>query len=137
MKKLLSISSLNTDIATLMLRLIFGGLFIYHGFSKILAYNDILPKFGDIIGIGSTLSFNLVIFAEFGCGIFVTIGLLTRLTVLPISFTMIVAFFIAHANDPFARKELALIFLLLSVVIFILGSGKYSIDKLLFKKKYE
>jgi putative oxidoreductase len=91
--------------------------------------------FGDIIGIGAKISFNLVIFAELFCGLFVMFGLLTRLSVIPILFTMIVAYFIAHGSDPFQKKELAFAYLTLSLVVFVLGSGKYSIDRLLFKPK--
>ena len=100
---------------------------------KLIGFDEILPMFGDIIGIGSKLSLILVIFAEFFCGIFVTIGLLTRLSVIPIFITMVVAFFIAHGADPFDAKALAFVFLLLSLVVFVLGSGRYSVDKLLFK----
>src|SRR5690606_15829640 len=102
---------------------------------KLAAYDQILPVFGDIIGIGSKLSFILVIFAEFGCGILVAIGFLTRLSVIPIFITMTVAYFIAHAADPFDAKTLPLVYWLLSFVIFILGSGKYSVDRLLFPRK--
>jgi putative oxidoreductase len=41
---------------------------------------------------------------------------------------MAVAFFVAHAKDEFMVKELPFLFLLLSIVIFITGSGRYSID---------
>ncbi|HEY1112570.1 MAG TPA: DoxX family protein, partial [Chitinophagaceae bacterium] len=80
--------------------------------------------------------FNLVIFAELVCGFLVLIGLLTRLTVIPIFITMAVAFFVAHANDPFDVKALAFVFLLLSVIVFVLGSGRYSIDGWLFQKRH-
>ncbi len=134
MKKIIGYQSLHIDLALLLLRFILGGLLTYHGYTKLIAFNDILPHFKDLIGIGSKLSFILVIIAEFGCGILVTIGLYTRLAVIPISITMFVAFFIAHGNDPFYMKELPFVFLLLSLVIFITGSGKISIDKLIQKK---
>jgi len=132
--KILSYQPFNTDIAALLLRLIFGGLFVRYGYMKISAYDQILPMFGDIIGIGAKLSFNLVIFAELFCGFFVLTGFLTRLTVIPIFITMLVAFFIAHAKDPFDVKSLPFVFLLLSLVVFVLGSGRYSIDRLILKK---
>lgn len=125
-------ASLNTDLASLLLRLIVGGLMAYHGYSKLIGYNEILPMFGDIIGIGSKASLLLVIFAEFFCGLFVLLGFLTRLSNIPIFITMIVAFFIAHGKDPFQMKELAFIFLTLCLPVFLLGSGKYSIDRLIF-----
>jgi putative oxidoreductase len=100
---------------------------------KLTAYDEMLTMFGDPIGIGTKLSVILVIFAEFFCGIFVTLGFLTRLTIIPILITMIVVFFVAHAKDAFDMKALPLVYLLLCVVIFILGSGRYSVDSLLFR----
>jgi putative oxidoreductase len=135
--KIFSQEPLNTDVAALFLRLTFGGLFFYHGYQKVIHYDEYLTYFTDIIGIGIKLSYNLLIFAELVCGFFVTIGFLTRITVIPIFIAMSVAVFIAHAKDKFQIKELAFLFLLLSIVVFVLGSGKYSLDNLLFKNKTE
>jgi putative oxidoreductase len=132
--KILNQQSLNTDLAALVLRLILGGLFVYYGYTKLMSYDQILPLFQDVIGIGAQLSFNLVIFAELVCGFLVLIGLFTRLAVIPIFITMAVAYFIAHAKDPFDAKTLPFVFLLLSIAVFIQGSGKYSLDVLVFKK---
>ena len=132
---ILSPGTKQTDLAALLLRMVFGGLFIYYGYTKIVAYDQILPMFTDIIGIGPKLSFNLVIFAEFFCGLLVTIGLVTRLAVIPIFITMVVAYFIAHENDSFQVKNLAFVFLCLSPVVYVLGSGRFSIDRLIFRNK--
>jgi putative oxidoreductase len=129
-----SVLSLNNDMASLILRLVVGGLFIFHGYSKLTAFNDMYSTFPDLIGLGSKLSYILVVFAEFFCGIFVALGFLTRFSIIPILITMIVAFFIAHKTDTFHVKELSFLFMILSVVIFILGSGRISLDRLLFKK---
>jgi len=135
MKKIFSYHSINTDLASFLLRLVFGGLMIYHGYSKLSAYEQMVPMFPDLIGIGSKLSLILAIFAEFICGIFIVFGFITRLSVIPIFITMIVAYFLAHGQDAFQVKELAFSFLLLSLVVFTLGSGKYSIDSVLFKER--
>lgn len=134
MKKLLHSGSLNTDLAILFLRLIVGGLFVKFGYQKLLSYNEILPQFPDIIGIGAKLSFMLVIFAELFCGLLVAVGYLTRLAVIPIFITMVVAYFIAHAGDAFQDKTLPFVFMLLCVVIFLLGSGAFSIDRFTARK---
>ena len=136
MKRIFNYTSLNTDVAALLLRIIFGGLFIRIGYMKLASYDDYLPMFQDIIGIGAKLSFDLVIFAELVCGFFVLIGFFTRLTVIPILITMIVAFFVAHKMDPFDAKALPFLFMLLCLVIFVLGSGKFSVDALLFRPKH-
>jgi putative oxidoreductase len=48
---------------------------------------------------------------------------------------MMVAAFMAHGADPFAKKELALLYLLIYVTILVTGSGKYSLDHYLNKNK--
>ena len=136
MKTLLNTQSLNTDLATLVLRLLFGGMFIYHGYPKLVGYNEMLAMFGDPIGIGTELSVILVIFAEVFCGIFILIGLFTRFAVIPVFITMLVAYFVAHGKDPFQAKMIPFIYLFLCVVQFILGSGRYSVDSLLFKTRH-
>ena len=132
---LLNSRVINADLAALLLRLIFGGLFIYHGYIKIVSYDKILPMFKDLIGIGAKLSFNLVIFAEFFCGFLIVVGYVTRLAVIVIFINMSVAFFMAHAKDKFMMKELPFLFWLLCFVVFILGSGKYSLDRLVFRNR--
>ncbi|SKA14718.1 DoxX family protein [Sediminibacterium ginsengisoli] len=132
--KLLRTGSLNPEFAALIVRLLFGCLFINYGYAKLTGFNQILPMFGDIIGIGSKLSLILVVFAEFFCGILITIGLFTRLAAIPVFITMVVAYFIAHANDPFLVKTPAFVYMILSIVIFINGSGRFSVDRLIFKK---
>jgi putative oxidoreductase len=91
--------------------------------------------FKDYIGLGVKMSYNLVIFSEFFCGILVAIGLFTRLALIPILITMIVVIFIALKDKGFNDKQLPFLYLILTLVIFVLGSGKYSADALLFKKR--
>jgi putative oxidoreductase len=121
MKRLLSIFPLNTDLATLILRVMFGGMFIFHGWPKLSGYSE--------------LSLILVIFAEFFCGILILLGLFTRFAVVFTFVTMLVAYFVAHAADDFMVKMLPFVYIWLCIVIFILGSGRYSLDSLLFNKR--
>jgi putative oxidoreductase len=48
---------------------------------------------------------------------------------------MLVAAFVAHAGDPFGKKEMALLYLLVYITLFITGPGKYSIDNALGKNR--
>jgi len=134
MNRLLSPYSLNTSLAALLLRLVFGGMFIYHGYPKITGYDQMVGMF-DPIGIGNDLSLILVIFAEFVCGILIVLGLFTRFAVIPVFITMAVAYFVAHGADKFDMKMIPFIYLWLCAVLFILGSGRYSLDAIIFKNK--
>lgn len=133
--KILSAQPLHTSLGVLLLRLVFGGLFIYIGYGKIEHYDQYLPMFKNYTGLGIKMDYNLVIFAEFFCGILVTIGLLTRLAVIPIMIAMIVVVFVALKDQGFMEKQLPFLYLILSLVIFILGGGKFSVDAMLFKRR--
>lgn len=65
--------------------------------------------------------------------ILIMAGFVTRLAAFSLAFTMAVAAFIVHADDPFNRVELALMYLMVYIVLMITGSGRFSIDKLIGK----
>ncbi len=114
----------------LFLRLSFAGTMLMgHGIGKLMNFTDKAATFPDPMGIGSSLSLGLTVFAEFFCAIAVMVGFKTRYTVMPLIITMTVAFFKIHAQDPFQKKELALLYLFGFIAIIWFGPGKYSLDK--------
>lgn len=119
---------ISKDIGIFILRVGAALMMLTHGWDKLSNYNAKLLSFSDPLGIGSALSLQLAIFAEFFCAIFLAFGLLTRLSLVPLMITMMVAGFVAHAADPFPTKEKAFLFLLIFFVLFLLGPGKYSVD---------
>jgi len=128
----------NTDIGILLLRLGVGGLMLTHGIPKLFRLFGSDPiQFADPIGIGVEASLALTVFAEVICSVLIIVGLATKLATIPLLVTMFVAFFIIHADDPFQRKELALFFLIVYVVLLFTGSGKYSLDHYFLKRKME
>jgi putative oxidoreductase len=76
----------------------------------------------------------LVAIAEFIGGIFLAVGLLTRPSAGAIAVVMATAFFMVHAADPFGKKELALLYLVVMVLFFFRGAGAWSIDRFLDRK---
>lgn len=105
-----------------------------HGLPKMSGFAYSPVKFMDVFGMGTFMSLSLAVFAEVVCSALVLLGLGTRLAVIPLSITMLIAAFHVHIGDPFAKQEMSLHYLLVYVVLFILGSGKYSIDRFLSKK---
>ncbi len=100
-----------------------------HGLPKLqnlLAGNFSFP---DPIGIGEAPSLFLAVIGEFVAPILLIMGFKTRYAAVPALATMLVAAFITHGADPFAKKELALLYALFFAVIFLVGPGKYSLDK--------
>ena len=130
MKRFLSINYSNTafNIAMLLLRVTSGVLMMSHGYSKLVHFADFKAKFMNFMGMGSTLSLALVVFAEFFCTMFLIIGLFSRLAVIPLIIDMVVALFIAHHGDIFGDGEKAALYLASFIVILFCGPGKASID---------
>lgn len=137
MKKIFSTktSDFNLNLSALTLRLIAGSFMLTHGVPKLKRLLAGEFQFGDPIGLGPEVSLGLAVFAEFFCSVLLILGLGTRLASIPLIVTMAVAAFIAHGADPFGRKELALFYLAVYIVILLLGSGKFSLDYFLMKKK--
>ena len=121
------------NVALLLLRVLAASFLLGHGLTKITNSETLSTVFMDPLGIGSRLSLSLVIFAEVFCSILVIVGFFSRLACLPIIFTMGVAVFVAHAGDPFATKELACVYLIIFIVIFFTGPGKYAVDSMMHK----
>jgi len=122
------------SLALLLLRLVFGGAMITHGYPKFVHFNEWSGNFMNPFGLGPEITLGLVVFAELFCAVLLIIGLGTRPAALVLAFTMAVAAFYAHAGDPFADRELSVLFLTAYLVILLLGAGSYSFDKLISGK---
>ncbi|MBR5855764.1 MAG: DoxX family protein [Bacteroidales bacterium] len=121
----------------LIARVLFGGLLFYHGFMKIMDLNALEFTFPDPFGIGSPASLWLVIFAEVFCALACIFGFLFRLALIPIIFSMGVALFVIHSGDPFSVKELALVYFIVFVILYITGPGEYAIDRWFSRAKQD
>lgn len=120
----------------LVIRLFLGFSMLTHGLPKLekLIANDKI-EFMNFLGLGAAISLVLVVFAEFLCSVFIILGFLTRFSTIPLMFTMLIAFFVVHSADPYATKELSLVYFFFYLTIFVLGSGKFSLDWLFSKKE--
>lgn len=121
------------SLLILALRIVFGILLMSHGVQKWANFSAMSDSFPDPLGIGSQLSLILAIFGEMVCSIAFIFGFLYRLAMIPMIFTMCMAFFVIHANDPFATKELAFVYLVVFILLYITGPGKYSLDHFIAK----
>lgn len=130
------ISEQNFSWATLLLRLVSGGFMLTHGIGKLqMLMAGKGADFADPIGLGPVFSLALTVFAEVLCAVLILVGFKTRLATIPLMITMLVAAFVVHMDDPWNKKEFALLYLAIYAALFILGSGKYSIDGMLNKNK--
>ena len=122
-----------TSLFLLGMRVVFGTLMMLHGLQKWNAFEQMSSGFPDPIGLGSSTSLVLAIFGELICSLAFILGFLYRLSLIPMIVTMAVAFFIVHGADPFVVKELAFIYLIVFLLMYFIGPGKYSLDSILKK----
>lgn len=112
----------------------------YHGWSKLLSDTSRWEGLGNAltqwIGLDVLkvpLGF-MAAFSESIGGLLIAIGLLTRPAAFLLGITMMVASSKKISEVGIDGSELPLLFLMLSIVILFKGSGKYSLDRTLFKK---
>jgi putative oxidoreductase len=131
-----SINKKMNSTALLLVRIVVGVFMLTHGIQK---YHMLMAggpiQFADPIGIGQETSLVLAVFAELVCSALLIIGFATRIITVPLIITMFIAVFVVHTADGFEAQELAGLYLLIYVLLFITGSGKYSVDGIINKKK--
>ncbi len=116
------------DAALAVLRVALAALMLRHGLPKLLHFDERAAGFPDPLGVGSTTSLALAIFGEVFCSALLIPGVLVRVAAIPFCTTMLVAFFLVHANDAFDQKELAFLYLVGGLVVLIGGGGRFSVD---------
>ena len=135
MRKLLSTkySAGAFNAAMLLLRLSFGILMMHSGYYKLVHFAELQPKFMNFLGMGSSLSLALLVFAEFFCSMFLILGLFTRLAVIPLIIATCVMVFKAHNGDVFGDGQTAALFLTGYLVLLLVGPGRISVDSMFGK----
>ena len=124
------------NAAMLFLRLAVGILMMKIGYEKLTHFDKVLngpPPFINFLGIGSTMSLALVVFAEFFCSLFLILGLFTRFASIPLIITMSVALFKVFNGDVFGNGMTPALFLTAYLVLLFVGPGKVSVDGMIGK----
>lgn len=99
------------SFATLVLRTGVSMCMIYlHGLPKLSNYMEGNVDFYDPFSMGSEFSLLLAILAEVICSILLILGIFTRISVVPLIITMVVAIFLFNAGQPLIVKEKGFIF---------------------------
>ncbi len=142
MKFLFSNSVHNTlpSLGLLAARVGFGAyMLLGHGWGKLIEFGERSAKFPDPLGIGSPASLTGAVFAEVFCSALLALGLATRAALVPLIFTMVVAAFLVHGNDPWflskigGSKEPAMLYLIGYVTLLFTGPGRFSLDEMIGK----
>jgi putative oxidoreductase len=113
----------------LVLRVLIGGLMLgNHGWGKLMSFSEKAGSFPDPLGVGSTLSLSLTIVGELVAPALLMVGLFTRAAAAPLLVTMLVAAFVVHGDDPWRKKEMALLYAVPALTLLLAGGGRWSAD---------
>lgn len=102
-----------------------------HGWAKVPPPAQFVTGVSDL-GLPGELAW-LTAAAEFGGGLLLAAGLLTRPAALAMMVNFSVAGFMRHAADPYARAELAFLFLAVAFLFVCVGGGRFALDRLIRK----
>lgn len=135
MKKLLSTkySAGAFSAAMLILRLGTGLIMMNLGYTKLIKFSEMKDTFMNFMGLGSTTSLVLVIFAEFFCSILIILGLFTRLATIPLIIVMSVVLIKVTHGDFLNDGQLPSLFLLTYITLLLVGPGRASVDAMIGK----
>jgi putative oxidoreductase len=120
------------NIGSLVLRVFMGCAFIWHGHGKLFG------GMGEFAGhvramhlpLATPLAYAAAVTEVFG-GLFLAVGLFTRISAALIATEMVVTAFVVHRSGGFAGKELDLLYLVCAVMFVIEGGKTYSVDRLI------
>lgn len=121
------------DLAKLILRVMVGGMMLFHGVNKALHGVGFIGGLLKSHGIPEVAAYGVYV-GEILAPIFLIIGWKSRIWAAVIAFNMVAALYLVHLGD-FVKLgahgawavELQMFYLLSSLVIILLGSGKYAI----------
>lgn len=109
---------------------------VLHGLVKWQKSAELAGAFPDPIGAGPAASLYLAISAEVVCSALIIAGAATRLALIPLVVTMLVAFFTVHGGALSGEHsgELAFIYLGGYLALLLCGPGRFSVDHLVRRR---
>jgi putative oxidoreductase len=123
----------NNEIARLLLRLSLGVLILFHGVHKVIYGIGGVEAMLSASDLPTILAYGVYV-GEIIAPIFIILGLYARVASLVLAFNMLVAIFLAYGfNFSLAKYggvsfESPLLFMILSILVALLGSGKYGVN---------
>lgn len=127
------------DVSLLVVRLILAYGFYEPAMNKIKNITSVAEWFSSIGIPAPMLNAYLAAGTEILGVVLLPLGFLSRIISIPLMVTMIVAIITVHWSNGFPAGnngfEIPLYYMIMLFVLVTFGSGKYSVDQLLFKRK--
>jgi putative oxidoreductase len=123
----------NNDIAKLLLRLSLGVLLLFHGINKLIHGINGIESMLYHAGLPSFLAYGVYI-GELIAPLFIILGLYARVAALAVMLNMLFAIYLAYGfvfatlKNGALSFETPLMFLIMAILVFLFGSGRYSVN---------
>jgi putative oxidoreductase len=120
-----------SDIGLLVLRLVTGGHLMFmtqdnvFSWGRMLEFRDILAQFGFPWPLLCAI---LSVAGQFGAGLLLIMGLLTRFAGLVVAFNFIIAIWLVDSRQPYPAAFAALALVAAGLCLMFTGAGKWSLD---------
>lgn len=125
------------QMGIIFLRICIGVMMLLHGLPKLwLLLRGGGSEWLDPLGIGSTLSLFLCVFAEVFCSLALIIGLFTRFSAMVLLINFWVVVFVVHTQVSPARAELPMLYLICYGTLVCTGAGPLSLDSLMNRRRH-
>lgn len=122
-----------SDLGKLLLRVSLGILILFHGIHKMIHGIDNIESMLLAVGLPGFLAYGVYI-GELIAPIFIILGLYARYASIVLAINMLFAIYLAYGFSLNLGKygalsiESPLVFLIMTLLVFLLGSGKYSVN---------
>lgn len=125
---------MTNDAAKLILRLTVGIMMLFHGVDKIINGIGGVKHLTTASGLPEFIAYGVYV-GEIVIPILILLGVYARIASLVLALNMVLAIFLAYGNSLFSLGkhgapvfELPFLYLVMSILIFMLGSGKYALN---------
>ena len=119
-----------SNLARLFMRLFVGIMFLQFGIRHLMTFSTLRYTFPSVLGWSSETSLIVMITIELVCSLFIMVGFLTRLAVIPPVISMIIAeYYLLH--DLLSSTQpgyLPIMFIGIFLFLLLAGPGKISLD---------
>jgi putative oxidoreductase len=126
----------DANIGILILRVFIGAAMMTHGCAKLFGGMEKFTGFVTSLGVPAPqVMAYLAALSESLGALLLALGLLTRPAAFMMICTMSVAIFGALSSQPFAKQELAWLYLVPALMFLLKGAGRWSIDSMITREK--
>lgn len=109
-------------------------LMVVHGLKKLGVGVDVAETIPNPLHLPDFFNNGFAIGANLIAPVFIVLGLLTRLAILPVLAVTLTGYFVLHWNDAPLVKDVPFIYSVVFMLIWVLGPGKYSLDYIINRK---